>query len=57
MGSSGQTDPWDEISSLQLKNVPKSNTIRPALNPRIVIGSLIIEHMCNRDDRETVDQT
>ena len=48
--------PWDEISSLYLKNVPVSNTGRPALNPRIVIGSLIIKHMCNLDDRETVDQ-
>ncbi|MCX6221600.1 MAG: IS5 family transposase [Bacteroidia bacterium] len=48
--------PWDEISSLYLKNVPASNTGRPALNPRIVIGSLIIKHMCNLDDREAVDQ-
>jgi len=26
------------------------------LSPRIVIGSLIIKHLCNLDDRETVDQ-
>ena len=48
--------PWDEISSLYLKNVPVSSTGRPGLNPRIVIGSLIIKHMCNLDDREAVDQ-
>jgi hypothetical protein len=48
--------PWDEISSLYLKNVPVSNTGRPWLNPRIVIGSLIIKHICNLDDREAVDQ-
>jgi hypothetical protein len=48
--------PWDEVSSLYLKNVPVSNTGRPGLNPRIVIGSLIIKHMCNLDDREAVDQ-
>ena len=48
--------PWDEISSLYFKNVPASSTGRPALNPRIVIGSLIIKHMCNLDDREAVDQ-
>jgi len=48
--------PWDEICSLYLKNVNVSNTGRPPLNPRIVIGSLIIKHMCNLDDRETVDQ-
>jgi hypothetical protein len=48
--------PWDEISSLYFKNVPVSSTGRPGLNPRIVIGSLIIKHMCNLDDREAVDQ-
>jgi len=48
--------PWDEICSLYLKNVNVSSTGRPPLNPRIVIGSLIIKHMCNLDDREAVDQ-
>jgi len=48
--------PWDEICNMYFKFVPKSQTGRPPLNPRIVIGSLIIKHMCNLDDRETVDQ-
>jgi IS5 family transposase len=48
--------PWDEICSLYLKSVSVSNIGRPPLNPRIVIGSLIIKHMCNLDDREAVDQ-
>lgn len=48
--------PWDEICNLYLKFVPKEPTGRPGLNPRIVIGSLIIKHLCNLDDRETVDQ-
>ena len=48
--------PWDEICNLYLSFVPKGQTGRPALNPRIVIGSLIIKHICNLDDRETVDQ-
>lgn len=48
--------PWDEICSLYLKNVNVSSTGRPPLNPRIVIGALIIKHMCNLDDREAVDQ-
>jgi len=48
--------PWNEISSLYFKNVPASNTGRPVLNPRIVIGSLIIKDRCNLDDREAVDQ-
>jgi transposase, IS5 family len=33
-----------------------STTGRPPINPRVVIGSVIIKHMCNLDDRETVDQ-
>ncbi|MBP1618422.1 MAG: Transposase domain [Bacteroidetes bacterium] len=48
--------PWDEICNLYFKFAPKGQTGRPPLNPRVVIGSLIIKHMCNLDDRETVDQ-
>jgi len=48
--------PWDDICNLYLKCVPISPTGRPPLNPRIVIGSLIIKHICNFDDRETVSQ-
>jgi hypothetical protein len=48
--------PWDEVCSLYFKQVVVRNTGRPPLNPRIVIGSLIIKHLCNLDDRETVDQ-
>ena len=48
--------PWDEICNLYFKFVPKGQTGRPPVNPRIVIGSLIIKHICHLDDRETVDQ-
>jgi len=48
--------PWDDICNMYFKFVPKGQTGRPPLNPRIVIGSLIIKHMCNLDDRETVNQ-
>jgi hypothetical protein len=48
--------PWDEICRIYLKQVGVSSTGRPGLNPRIVLGSLIIKHLCNLDDRETVDQ-
>ena len=48
--------PWDEICGLYRRCVPVSTTGRPALNPRIVLGSLIIKHLCDLDDRETVDQ-
>lgn len=48
--------PWDEVCSLYLKNVGISHTGRPPLSPRVILGSLIIKHLCNLDDRETVDQ-
>ena len=48
--------PWDEVCNIYLKNVGVSSTGRPPLSPRIIIGSLIIKHLCNLDDRETVDQ-
>ena len=48
--------PWDEICNLYLKHVGVSDTGRPPLNPRVVLGSLIIKHLCNLDDRESVDQ-
>jgi hypothetical protein len=48
--------PWDEVCGLYLKHVGISDTGRPPLSPRLVIGSIIIKHLCNLDDRETVDQ-
>jgi transposase, IS5 family len=48
--------PWDEICNIYLKHIGISPTGRPPISPRIVIGSLIIKHLCNLDDRETVDQ-
>src|SRR5659263_365865 len=48
--------PWDEICNIYLKAVPKSTTGQPALNPRVVLGSIIIKHLCDIDDRETVAQ-
>jgi IS5 family transposase len=48
--------PWDEICGIYLKSTGVSSTGRPPLSPRVVIGSLVIKHLCNLDDRETVDQ-
>ncbi len=48
--------PWDEICNIYTKQVGVSRTGRPPISPRVVIGSLIIKHMCNLDDRETVAQ-
>jgi transposase, IS5 family len=48
--------PWDEICNIYTRQVGISRTGRPPISSRIVIGSLIIKHMCNLDDRETVAQ-
>ena len=48
--------PWDEICNIYTKHVGLSSTGRPPISPRVVIGSIIIKHMCNLDDRETVAQ-
>ena len=48
--------PWDEICSIYLRQTRGiGSTGRPPLNPRIVLGSLIIKHLCNVDDRETIE--
>jgi IS5 family transposase len=51
-----QLIPWDEVCNMYLKHVGVSDTGRPPISPRVVLGSLIIKHLCNLDDREAVDQ-
>jgi hypothetical protein len=46
--------PWDELVNLFNKRNPAKSTGRPALNPRVLIGAVIIKHMLNLDDRETI---
>jgi len=48
--------PWDELAGIYQKQFRMKSTGRPPLNPRIVVGSIIIKHMCNLDDREAVAQ-
>lgn len=52
----GNTLPWDEVCNIYLKQVGVSSTGRSAISPRVVIGFIIIKHICNLDDRETVAQ-
>lgn len=46
--------PWDEICGVYLKHVGLKSTGRRPLSPRVVLGSLIIKHLCGLDDRDTV---
>lgn len=48
--------PWDDLVSLFNKHNPPKQTGRPALNPRVLIGAVIIKHILNLDDRETIAQ-
>ncbi len=48
--------PWDALVGLFNKRNPPKPTGRPALNPRVLIGAVIIKHILNLDDRETVAQ-
>jgi len=48
--------PWDDLVSIFNKRNPPKQTGRPALNPRVLIGAVIIKHILNLDDRETVAQ-
>ncbi|MDR0575717.1 MAG: IS5 family transposase [Tannerella sp.] len=47
---------WDELAGIYRKQVGIPKTGREGLNPRIIIGSLIIKYLCHLDDRETVDR-
>jgi hypothetical protein len=48
--------PWDELVGVYQKQMSNSKTGADGINPRVVIGSLIIKHMCDLSDRETVQQ-
>ncbi len=48
--------PWDDLVNLFNKRNPAKSTGRPSLNPRVLIGAVIIKHILNLDDRETVAQ-
>ncbi len=48
--------PWDELVNVYRKQMDNHQTGADGINPRVVIGSLIIKHMCDLSDRETVQQ-
>lgn len=48
--------PWDTLVNVYQKQMNNSETGAEGINPRVVIGSLIIKHICDLSDRETVQQ-
>jgi len=48
--------PWDELVNVYQRQMNNNRTGADGINPRVVIGSLIIKHMCDLSDRETVQQ-
>lgn len=47
---------WDSLVSGYLKKLKNQQTGASSINPRVVIGSLIIKHHCKLSDEETVMQ-
>ena len=48
--------PWDPLVSIYQKQMGNDKTGAIGINPRVVLGALIIKHICNLSDRETVLQ-
>ena len=48
--------PWDTLVSVYKTQLGNSKTGAEGINPRVAIGSMIIKHICNLSDRETVQQ-
>ncbi len=48
--------PWDLLVGTYQSQMGNSKTGADGINPRVAIGSMIIKHICNLSDRETVMQ-
>lgn len=48
--------PWDILVGTYLGQMRNSDTGADGINPRVAIGAMIIKHMCDLSDRETVQQ-
>ncbi|MFM8912777.1 MAG: IS5 family transposase [Flammeovirgaceae bacterium] len=48
--------PWDELVNIYRKQLGNGKTGASCINPRVVLGALIIKHICDLSDRETVEQ-
>jgi IS5 family transposase len=48
--------PWDSLVSVYQTQMHNTRTGADGINPRVAIGALIIKHMCDLSDRESVLQ-
>ena len=48
--------PWDLLVRIYMKQMNNDRTGAGSINPRVVLGSLIIKHICDLSDRETIQQ-
>ena len=48
--------PWDLLVSTYLSQMGNTKTGADGINPRVAIGAMILKHMCDLSDRETVQQ-
>ena len=48
--------PWDILVSIYQKQMGNDRTGAGGINPRVALGSLIIKHVCDLSDRETIRQ-
>lgn len=48
--------PWDLLVDTYQSQMKNNQTGAEGINPRVAIGAMIIKHMCNLSDRETVLQ-
>ena len=48
--------PWDLLVNTYQAQMNNSETGADGINPRVAIGAMILKHMCNMSDRETVLQ-
>ena len=48
--------PWDTLVSVYCRQMNNAQIGADGINPRVAIGSVIIKHICDLSDRETVQQ-
>jgi IS5 family transposase len=47
--------PWDSLANIYSKQLNNSDKGADGINPRVIIGALIIKHLCDFSDRETIN--